>query len=144
MDGKKRQDAKWADLALERLSRLRGRLAGAQARDAITDLKRYIYNNRHGGDLPDLHEQGIHGAVNAGRDNPLWASRPNIAVSRPPARRPALYSILASYIEEAYGYRIGEDRPRLLFLAGRNVQRDRAARAAQHVALRRQRLDGVV
>jgi hypothetical protein len=48
------------DLALERLSRLRGRLAGAQARDAITNLKRYIRNNRYGIGYAHLYEQGIH------------------------------------------------------------------------------------
>lgn len=48
------------DLALERLERLRGRLRGGQARDAITDFKRYVLNNRDGMGYADLYEQGIH------------------------------------------------------------------------------------
>jgi len=48
------------DLALERLSRLRGQLAGAQARDALTDFKRYVQNNRDGIGYADLYERGIH------------------------------------------------------------------------------------
>jgi hypothetical protein len=48
------------DLALERLDRLRGQLRGAPARDAITDFKRYVLNNRDGIGYADLSEQGIH------------------------------------------------------------------------------------
>lgn len=48
------------DFALERLSRLRGRLANGQARDAITQLKGYILNNRDGIGYADLYEQGVH------------------------------------------------------------------------------------
>ncbi len=48
------------DLALERLERLRGQLAGAKARDAIIDLKRYIRTNRDGICYADLYEQGLH------------------------------------------------------------------------------------
>jgi hypothetical protein len=48
------------DLALERLDRLRGMLASGPARDAITSLKGYIQNNRHGIGYIDLFEQGFH------------------------------------------------------------------------------------
>jgi hypothetical protein len=48
------------DLALERLDRLRGWLAGAQARDALLSLKRYVRNNRHGIHYADLYDQGLH------------------------------------------------------------------------------------
>ena len=48
------------DLALERLKRLRGCLAGAQARDALLALCHYIQTNREGIHYADLHEQGIH------------------------------------------------------------------------------------
>lgn len=48
------------DLALERLDRLRGQLREAQARDAITDFKRYVQNNRDGIGYADLYAQGIH------------------------------------------------------------------------------------
>jgi hypothetical protein len=48
------------DWVIERLDRLRGKLAGGQARDAITDFKRYVLNNRDGIGYVDLHEQGIH------------------------------------------------------------------------------------
>jgi hypothetical protein len=48
------------DLALERLDRLRGRLAGGDARDALLSFKRYVRNNRDGIGYADLHEQGIH------------------------------------------------------------------------------------
>jgi hypothetical protein len=48
------------DLVLERLDRLRGMLAGAHARDAITRLKGYIQNNRDGIGYIDLFEQAIH------------------------------------------------------------------------------------
>lgn len=58
-----RKDVLWygeVDLALERLDRLRGRLASAPARDALTRLKGYIHNNRDGIGYFDLFEQGIH------------------------------------------------------------------------------------
>ena len=48
------------DLALEHLDRLRGKLAGGDARDALLVLKRYIHNNRDGIGYADLYEQGIH------------------------------------------------------------------------------------
>lgn len=48
------------DLVAERLDRLRGRLAGGQARDAITEFKGYILHNRDGISYAGLHEQGIH------------------------------------------------------------------------------------
>ena len=48
------------DLAQERFSRLRGQLTGGQARDGISNLKRYIHNNRDGIGYADLYEQGIH------------------------------------------------------------------------------------
>lgn len=48
------------DFVLDRLERLRGMLAGAKARDALTDLKRYIQNNRDGIGYADLYDQGIH------------------------------------------------------------------------------------
>lgn len=48
------------DWALERLVRWRSRLQGAAARDALTDLMRYIRTNRAGMCYADLHEQGIH------------------------------------------------------------------------------------
>ena len=48
------------DLALQRLERLRGQLRGAQARDAITDFKRFVLNNRDGIGYADLYEQGFH------------------------------------------------------------------------------------
>lgn len=48
------------DLVLERLDRLRGMLAGPQARDALTSLKGYLQNNRAGIGYADLFEQGIH------------------------------------------------------------------------------------
>jgi hypothetical protein len=48
------------DLALERLDKLRGQLASAQARDALTDFKRYVQNNRDGIGYANLYDQGIH------------------------------------------------------------------------------------
>jgi hypothetical protein len=48
------------ELALERLDRLRGQLRGGQARDAITNFKCYVLNNRDGIGYADLYEQGIH------------------------------------------------------------------------------------
>lgn len=48
------------DLALQRLDRLRGKLAGADVRDAFLTLKGYILNNREGIRYADLHEQGLH------------------------------------------------------------------------------------
>jgi hypothetical protein len=48
------------DLALQRLDRLRGQLRTGQARDAITDFKRYLITNRNGIGYADLYEQGIH------------------------------------------------------------------------------------
>jgi hypothetical protein len=48
------------DWVIERLDSLRGKLAGGLARDAITDFKRYVLNNRDGIGYADLHEQGIH------------------------------------------------------------------------------------
>lgn len=48
------------ELVLERLSKLRGHLAGGQARDALTDLKGYILNNHDGIGYADLYDQGIH------------------------------------------------------------------------------------
>lgn len=49
------------DLALDRLGKLRGKLARAPARDAITDLMRYMRNNRDGiGHYADLYDQGLH------------------------------------------------------------------------------------
>jgi len=48
------------DWALERLARWRGRLAGAEARDALSDLMRYIRTNRDGIGYADLEEQGLH------------------------------------------------------------------------------------
>jgi hypothetical protein len=48
------------DLALVRLDRLRGRLAGRLARDAITAFKRYVLNNQDGIGYADLYEQGLH------------------------------------------------------------------------------------
>ncbi len=42
------------DLVIKRLDQLRGKLAGAQACDAITNLKGYIRNNRDGIDYADL------------------------------------------------------------------------------------------
>jgi len=47
-------------LAFERLDRLRGQLRSASARDAITDFKRYLRNNRDGIGYADLYAQGIH------------------------------------------------------------------------------------
>jgi hypothetical protein len=48
------------DLALDRLGKLRGKLKGGGARDAITDLMRFIRNQRDGIAYADLDEQGIH------------------------------------------------------------------------------------
>jgi hypothetical protein len=48
------------DRALDYLSWLRGQLAGGQARDAISDFKRYVQTNRDGIDYADLYDQGIH------------------------------------------------------------------------------------
>jgi hypothetical protein len=48
------------DHALAYLGRLRGQLAGGQARDAISDFKRYVQNNRDGIGYADLYDQGIH------------------------------------------------------------------------------------
>lgn len=48
------------DLALARLDRLRGQLYGAKARDAITDFKRFVQNNRDGIGYADLYDQGFH------------------------------------------------------------------------------------
>jgi hypothetical protein len=48
------------DLAFERLDRLRGQLHSASARDAITDFKRFVRNNRDGIGYADLYERGIH------------------------------------------------------------------------------------
>ncbi len=48
------------DWALDRLARWRGRLKGAEAREALTDLMRYIRTNRDGMCYADLYEQGLH------------------------------------------------------------------------------------
>lgn len=48
------------DLVIERLDRLRGRLVGPQARDALTSLTGYLQNNRDGIGYADLYEHGIH------------------------------------------------------------------------------------
>lgn len=48
------------DLALERLDRLRGQLCNGSARDAITDFRGFVLNNREGIGYADWHEQGIH------------------------------------------------------------------------------------
>jgi hypothetical protein len=48
------------DLALERLDRLRGRLASASGRDALLTFKGYVRNNRHGIHYADLYEQGLY------------------------------------------------------------------------------------
>jgi hypothetical protein len=48
------------DLALHRLGKLRGHLQGGKARDAITDLMRFIRNHRDGIGYADLAAQGIH------------------------------------------------------------------------------------
>lgn len=48
------------DLALERLARLRGRLATADARDAILRFKGYVLNNRPGIHYADLCDQGLY------------------------------------------------------------------------------------
>lgn len=48
------------DWALERLIRWRGRLKSAEARDALTDLMRYIRTNRDGMRYADLYDQGLH------------------------------------------------------------------------------------
>lgn len=57
------RDLLWSgavDWALERLARWRGRLKGAEARDALTNLMRYIRTNRDGMGYADLFEQGLH------------------------------------------------------------------------------------
>lgn len=48
------------DLLLERLDRLRGRLQGAQARDALLAFKHFVRTNQNGIGYIDLYEQGIH------------------------------------------------------------------------------------
>ncbi|GAB4444414.1 MAG: hypothetical protein Kow00120_14080 [Anaerolineae bacterium] len=47
-------------LALNRLDRLRGQLAHADARDAITDLMRYLRTNQDGIRYAELDARGIH------------------------------------------------------------------------------------
>jgi hypothetical protein len=48
------------DLALDRLSKLRGKLKGGSPRDAITGLMRFIRNQRDGIHYADLDAQGLH------------------------------------------------------------------------------------
>jgi hypothetical protein len=48
------------DLALKRLDRLRSHLRSRQARDALSDFKRYVHNNRDGIGYAELYDQGIH------------------------------------------------------------------------------------